>query len=179
VLRVRHREDGRHYAVKVAREKYRGASDRARKLEEVRKHQVLLPHNNCVHFYQSWEENGRLYQQFELCEASLADVAEKKHELPESIIWSYAVDLLLAVKHLHDHNLIHMDIKPENIFIGMDGICKLGDFGLVIDLTKVKIYCSREAREGSGERLRGPPRWRQWGRGRQRRSGATGPSKSV
>ena len=52
-------------------------------------------------------------------------------------IWSYLVDLLLAVQHLHDHDLIHMDIKPENIFIGMDGICKLGDFGLVIDLAKM------------------------------------------
>ena len=52
-------------------------------------------------------------------------------------IWSYLVDLLLAIQHLHDHDLIHMDIKPENIFIGMDGICKLGDFGLVIDLAKM------------------------------------------
>jgi len=69
-------------------------------------------------------------------------VAEKKHELPESLIWAYSVDLLLAVKHLHDHNLIHMDIKPENIFIGMDGICKLGDFGLVIDLAKVSTPIS-------------------------------------
>ncbi|RUS80463.1 hypothetical protein EGW08_011779 [Elysia chlorotica] len=42
----------------------------------------------------------------------------------------------MALKHLHDHNLVHMDIKPDNAFISFDGICKLGDFGLVIDLTK-------------------------------------------
>ena len=67
---------------------------------------------------------------------SLADLAEKKHDLPENLIWSYLVDLLLALKHLHDHNLVHMDVKPENIFVGRDGICKLGDFGLVVDLTR-------------------------------------------
>lgn len=38
---------------------------------------------------------------------------------------------------MHDHNLVHMDIKPDNIFISFDDICKLGDFGLVLDLTKV------------------------------------------
>ncbi len=136
VLKARARDDGRLYAVKIAKERYRGSADRARKLEEVRKHQFLLPHRNCVHFYQSWEENGRLYQQFELCEGSLDDLAEKRHELPEELVWSYLVDLLLALQHLHDHNLIHMDVKPENIFVGRDGICKLGDFGLVVDLAK-------------------------------------------
>lgn len=45
--------------------------------------------------------------------------------------------LFQALKHLHDHNLVHMDIKPDNIFISFDDICKLGDFGLVLDLTKV------------------------------------------
>ena len=127
--------DGRSYAVKIANEKYTSNGDRARKLEEVRKHQFLLPHPNCVHFYTSWEENGRLYQQFELCRSSLADLAENWHDLPEKLIWSYLIDLLLAVKHLHDHDLVHMDIKPENIFVGMDGVCKLGDFGLVMDLS--------------------------------------------
>lgn len=33
-----------------------------------------------------------------------------------------------------------MDIKPENIFFGHDGMCKLGDFGLVIDLSQVNAY---------------------------------------
>ena len=41
-----------------------------------------------------------------------------------------------ALGHLHDHDLVHMDFKPENIFLGIDGICKLGDFGLMIDLAK-------------------------------------------
>ena len=49
---------------------------------------------------------------------------------------AYMVDLLQALGHLHDHDLVHMDVKPENIFLGMDGICKLGDFGLMIDLAK-------------------------------------------
>lgn len=37
------------------------------------------------------------------------------------------------MKHLHDHNLCHFDIKPANIFLGPDGsTCKLGDFGLCV-----------------------------------------------
>lgn len=44
------------------------------------------------------------------------------------------------MKHLHDHDLLHLDIKPDNIFISSDGICKIGDFGLVIDMRKVGFY---------------------------------------
>lgn len=136
VYRVRNKVDGRKYAVKIANERYRGTGDRARKLDEVRKHEILLPHPNCVHFYQSWEEDSRLYQQFELCQMSLAQLSERKHDIAERTVWAYLVDLLHALQHLHDNELIHMDVKPENIFIGRDGLCKLGDFGLVLDLSK-------------------------------------------
>jgi len=134
VYRVRSKDDQQVYAVKIARERYRGPTDRARKLEEARKHQFLPPHSNLVRFYNSWEERGRLYQQFELCSQSLDELSNKQDNIPQDVIWAYLVDLLQAVQHLHDHDHIHMDIKPENIFIGMDGICKLGDFGLMLDL---------------------------------------------
>uniref|UniRef100_A0A914E0C8 non-specific serine/threonine protein kinase n=1 Tax=Acrobeloides nanus TaxID=290746 RepID=A0A914E0C8_9BILA len=42
----------------------------------------------------------------------------------------------LAVEHLHKHNVLHLDIKPENIFLSANGVCKLGDFGLIFDLNK-------------------------------------------
>lgn len=131
------REDGKLYAVKQSKEKFKGEVDRLRKLEEVAKHQVLPPHPSLVKFYRAWEEKHRLYIQIELCQTSLSSYAESHHNIPESTIWQFLVDLLPAVKHLHDRRLIHMDIKPENIFISHDGFCKLGDFGLVIDLNKV------------------------------------------
>ena len=33
--------------------------------------------------------------------------------------------------------MIHMDIKPANVLIGLDGLYKIADFGLVLDISKV------------------------------------------
>ena len=142
VYQVKCKEDNQTYAVKKAKEMYKGTIDRALKLEEVRKHEFLPPHSNIVRFYKSWEEGARLYQAFELCKTSLNVQMRLEGRMPEDKVWAFAVDLLQALEHLHEHNLVHMDIKPDNIFIGMDGICKLGDFGLMIDLTK------RDSEEG-------------------------------
>lgn len=42
------------------------------------------------------------------------------------------------MQHLHGKNYIHLDIKPENIMISRDGIFKLGDFGLLVDLKALR-----------------------------------------
>ncbi|KAL3090861.1 hypothetical protein niasHS_007236 [Heterodera schachtii] len=51
---------------------------------------------------------------------------------------------------MHSHDIIHVDIKPSNIFVTSDGICKLGDFGLVFDLNKDD---PRKASEGDSKYL--------------------------
>ncbi|KAK3103230.1 hypothetical protein FSP39_017607 [Pinctada imbricata] len=151
VFKVKSKEDGKLYAVKKSRDRFRGESDRKRRFEEVAKHETLPHHQNCVKFYRAWEERQYLYIQTELCRMSLSDYTEKYHDLPESTIANFLVDLLMALKHLHDHNLVHMDIKPDNIFTSYDDICKLGDFGLVLDLSKGTDLS--EAQEGDPKYL--------------------------
>ncbi|KAK4326865.1 hypothetical protein Pmani_002635 [Petrolisthes manimaculis] len=150
VYRVSSKEDGQLYACKKTLFKFRGEGDRRRRMEEVQKHEKLPKHCNCVKFFRAWEERQHLYLLTEVCRSSLADVANDKHDLPEATIWEYLVDLLQGVSHLHKHNLVHMDIKPENIFFGYDGLCKLGDFGLVIDISQGPVH---EAVEGDPKYL--------------------------
>lgn len=58
-------------------------------------------------------------------------------EIPEWKVWRFIIQLLLALNHLHKHNIVHSDLKPSNIFLaGKDCNVKLGDFGTSQLLTK-------------------------------------------
>ena len=145
VFRVRSREDGRFYAVKKSQVAFKGRADRDRKLREVAKHQQLSKHQNLIEFHNAWEEKGFLYIQTELCEFNMSQLSEaRNYYLPESTIWEFLTDILLALDHLHSSDLIHLDIKLDNIFVS-NGIFKLGDFGLVLDLRRNQLT---EAVEG-------------------------------
>ena len=129
--------DEQSFALKIAKEMYIGDQDRKQKLEEVKKHEMLPYHRNIVQFHKSWEEGGKLHLVLELCQSTLKDEMKAcQGRMPEYKVWAFTVDLLQALEHLHTNNLVHLDIKPENIFIGMDEICKLGDFGIMIDVSK-------------------------------------------
>lgn len=145
VFKVRSKDDGKYYAIKRSRQRFKGKWDRRHKLDEVEKHERLPPHVNCVRFYRAWEERQHLYIQTELCLMSLSEYADIYGKIPENRLWSIILDLSQGLKHLHDNRLCHLDIKPANIFIGLDSFtCKLGDFGLVVSMDNG----FREATEG-------------------------------
>ncbi|KAM4628457.1 membrane-associated tyrosine- and threonine-specific cdc2-inhibitory kinase [Discoglossus pictus] len=152
VYKVRSREDGRLYAVKRSVSPFRGESDRQHKLQEVRKHERVGEHPNCLKFVRAWEEKRLLYLQTELCANSLQHYCEDLGgPLPPRQIWNVTCDLLRGLKHLHDRNLLHLDIKPANVFLSYSGVCKLGDFGLMLELDR--------GQEGSGDAQEGDPRY--------------------
>ncbi|KAG8433470.1 hypothetical protein GDO86_017668 [Hymenochirus boettgeri] len=151
VYKVQSLEDGCLYAVKRSVSPFRGESDRQRKLQEVRKHERVGEHPNCLRFVRAWEEKRMLYLQTELCAGSLLQHCEEVGgPLASRQIWNITCDLLHGLKHLHDRNLLHLDIKPANVFISYSGVCKLGDFGLMIEL---------DGTDGSGEAQEGDPRY--------------------
>ncbi len=40
--------------------------------------------------------------------------------------------LVSAVQHAHEHNIIHRDIKPQNVLVTDDGTVKITDFGIAL-----------------------------------------------
>ncbi|XP_063987040.1 mitogen-activated protein kinase kinase kinase 4 isoform X3 [Diachasmimorpha longicaudata] len=62
-------------------------------------------------------------------------VAGSGNGLPEIFIRKYTHQLLLAVSVLHNHGIVHRDIKTANIFLTDQGNClKLGDFGCAVQI---------------------------------------------
>lgn len=64
--------------------------------------------------------------------------AKKTQYISETLILDWFTQLCLAVKHLHDRNILHRLLKPSNIFLVSDSHIKLGDFGVAKCLNNAK-----------------------------------------
>eukprot|EP00759_Apiculatamorpha_spiralis_P011568 PhF_6_TR18915/c0_g1_i2/m.27631 len=59
------------------------------------------------------------------------DIASQYNEaLDMDKIRTHFKDILDGLVYLHRHNVLHMDIKPENVLLDEEGVCKLADFGV-------------------------------------------------
>lgn len=54
--------------------------------------------------------------------------------IDEGLIRLWTIQLCLALKHSHDHRVVHRDLKTSNVFLDGDNNIKLGDFGLAKNL---------------------------------------------
>jgi len=134
VYKVRNRTDLRLYAIKAAKREARGKSDRDRMLQEVYALAALSDQTSAgamhiVRYHQAWMEGNRLYIQTELCQSTLMDEVSEG-VMTEKRLYKLLREILLALDYVHGSGMIHLDIKPDNIFIKNDQY-KLGDFGLV------------------------------------------------
>jgi len=90
-----------------------------------------------VYFIEAWEFNNYYYIMTEYCDnGTLSQFLEenKNYKIDEFRIWKILIEILNGLKFIHAKNYLHLDLKPENIFVTFEGSLKIGDFGLATKL---------------------------------------------
>ena len=91
----------------------------------------VLYHPNIIHIYDTGVEQGVFYLATEFVDGeSLSQRIQREGALPEREGLRIGREVAKALAHAHAHNVLHRDVKPENIMISKAGEIKLADLGL-------------------------------------------------
>uniref|UniRef100_A0A0N5BWI7 Protein kinase domain-containing protein n=1 Tax=Strongyloides papillosus TaxID=174720 RepID=A0A0N5BWI7_STREA len=100
-------------------------------------------HPNICNLIEAFSTKSTYLLVFELAsKGDLFDAIKKLGHLSEPTVSSITFQLTCALAYLHSNNIVHRDVKPENILLNSDLTVKLTDFGLACYVPK-KTYLSR------------------------------------
>lgn len=96
-------------------------------------------HPNIVALYDSFRQKDKAYLVMENCAGGdLFDVISQNGGMDEHDAKTLFRHIASAVSHCHEHGVVHLDIKPENLFFKVSSLqletIKLGDFGSAMQL---------------------------------------------
>ena len=90
-----------------------------------------LSHPNIVNVYDVGEDDTLYYIVMELVEGiTLKKFIEKKGRLEINEAIGIGIQIAQGIEEAHKNNIIHRDIKPQNIIISKEGKVKVTDFGI-------------------------------------------------
>jgi serine/threonine protein kinase len=135
---------GRHVALKRVR-----AASGASRLKRVRREALVgasLSHPNVVSFYDVIEEeNGDLVIVMEYVAGdNLQELIRKRGAVPPAKALRILEDAARGIDAVHRRGIVHRDVKPGNILLGVDGAVKLADLGIAAMDDRTKITTAGE-----------------------------------
>ncbi len=122
---------GRQVALKILSSRYANDEQFIERFRREASSAASLNHPNIVQIYDRGEAEGTYYIAMEYLEGrSLKDIIVKFAPLSPELIVSVSMQILEALRFAHRRDVIHRDIKPQNIIVDSEGRVKVTDFGI-------------------------------------------------
>jgi serine/threonine protein kinase len=91
----------------------------------------LSKSNNVVKIFETYETKKHYCIVMEyICAGDLLSYIKKRGKLTEQVAKFIFKQIILTLQYIHDHNIVHRDIKLDNILIDLDNNIKICDFGV-------------------------------------------------
>lgn len=121
----------RNVAIKALRENFDHESAVVSNFIKEARSSASLVHPNVVSVYDVCEYDGLNYMVMELVNGkTLKEYIKKNQHLPWQESCNYAIQIGQGIQAAHERNIIHRDIKPQNIIMDSSGTLKVTDFGI-------------------------------------------------
>ena len=131
VYKGRDHKLNRFVAVKVLKREFREDELFVKKFQSEAQSAAGLIHPNIVNVYDVGEDRGLYFIVMELVEGiTLKDYIQKKGRLTPKEVISITLQVCAGIEAAHSHQIVHRDIKPQNIIISREGKVKVTDFGI-------------------------------------------------
>ena len=125
VYRALDLQEGREVAVKVLKSEYATDREFLRRFNSEAAAVLNLSHDNIVSSYDvgCWEDNHYIVLEY-VAGRTLKELIRKEAPFENKRIISIGCQLCDALGHAHERNIIHRDVKPQNVMIGSMGRVK-------------------------------------------------------
>src|ERR671936_3192195 len=125
----------RPVAIKLLHREMSADSDQLERFRREARAVAQLSHPHIVGVIDAGEDEGRPYIVFEYVEGeTLKERIRRMGRLPMDEAIAYAIEIARALDCAHSHNIVHRDVKPQNVLIDSEGSAKVTDFGIARSL---------------------------------------------
>ncbi|MUV40015.1 Non-specific serine/threonine protein kinase [Lentibacillus sp. JNUCC-1] len=130
----------RDVAIKVLRFEYANDEEFIARFDREAQSATSLSHPNIVSIYDVGEEDHILYMVMEHIDGmTLKEYIQLHGPLGVEEAISIMKQITSAISHAHANDIVHRDIKPQNILINTYGDVKVTDFGIAVALSSTAL----------------------------------------
>ena len=130
----------RYVAIKVLKPDFAEDESFVRKFQIEAQAAAGMLHPNVVNVYDVGEDHGYNYMVMELVDGiTLKEYIQKKGHLTDKETIRIAIQMAAGLDAAHKKQLVHRDVKPQNVMISNEGKVKVTDFGIAKPTTSNTI----------------------------------------